>query len=274
MVTGRAPRITHKESLMTSLVRRTAPAVALALGLIMPFGIVLASHTFSDVPTTYPFHADIAAVAAAGVASGCDADRYCPNTYVTRGQMAAFLNRLGALGPGKSPVVNADELDGRDGDDLTRVAAMRTTETSSGLPASPSYLFYGTSLSITAPSDGYVVLTGDVSVINSGGSPCTANCTVGLWLGHAGDETAYGYTETTINPVGASRASLGFSVLVPVSAGEQFFDLRLNRLHGTTGTINGWYGSLAAVFSPFGPTGGVTSVLAGSTLEQATKATP
>jgi hypothetical protein len=32
-------------------------------------------------------------VAAAGIASGCGAGRYCPGAVVTRGQMAAFLNR-------------------------------------------------------------------------------------------------------------------------------------------------------------------------------------
>jgi hypothetical protein len=45
------------------------------------------------------FEADIDALAAAGVTRGCNPpanDRYCPDDYVTRGQMAAFLHR--ALG--------------------------------------------------------------------------------------------------------------------------------------------------------------------------------
>jgi hypothetical protein len=37
--------------------------------------------------------ADINAVAAAGIAGGCAAGRYCPGSSVTRGQMAAFLHR-------------------------------------------------------------------------------------------------------------------------------------------------------------------------------------
>ena len=45
------------------------------------------------------FEADIDRLGAAGVTKGCnppDNDRYCPATYVTRAQMAAFLHR--ALG--------------------------------------------------------------------------------------------------------------------------------------------------------------------------------
>ena len=42
------------------------------------------------------FEADIEALAAAGITTGCNPpanDRFCPNNNVTRGQMAAFLNR-------------------------------------------------------------------------------------------------------------------------------------------------------------------------------------
>jgi len=46
------------------------------------------------------------------VTTGCAAGKYCPNDNVTRGQMAAFMNRLGALQAGKTPVVNAAKLGG------------------------------------------------------------------------------------------------------------------------------------------------------------------
>jgi hypothetical protein len=36
---------------------------------------------------------DINRVAAAAITTGCDANRFCPSTFVTRGQMAAFLRR-------------------------------------------------------------------------------------------------------------------------------------------------------------------------------------
>ena len=54
---------------------------------------------FTDDDTSV-FESDIDAVAAAGIADGCDANAglYCPDDYVTRGQMTAFLHRaLGAM---------------------------------------------------------------------------------------------------------------------------------------------------------------------------------
>lgn len=53
------------------------------------------STTFGDDDGS-PFEADIERLAAAGITKGCnppDNDLFCPNAPVTRGQMAAFLNR-------------------------------------------------------------------------------------------------------------------------------------------------------------------------------------
>ena len=88
-----------------------ACAAMLGAAVAFPLGVI-ASHRFSDVPNTNSFHADIDAIADVGVTLGCGPTTYCPKDYVTREQMAAFLNRLGALGPGKTPVVNADRVDG------------------------------------------------------------------------------------------------------------------------------------------------------------------
>ena len=91
--------------------------------LALPMGIVLASHQFSDVPNSNPFHADIDALVDAGVTAGCGGGRYCPKANVTREQMAAFLNRLGALSPGETPVVNADKIDGINSSSLMQFGA-------------------------------------------------------------------------------------------------------------------------------------------------------
>jgi hypothetical protein len=96
--------------------RRHVPLVAAVLltaAVAFPLGAI-ANHQFIDVPTSNTFHGDIDAIADAGVTTGCAAGKYCPKDFVTREQMAAFLNRLGALGPGKTPVVNADKVDGKD----------------------------------------------------------------------------------------------------------------------------------------------------------------
>ncbi len=92
-------------------------AVFVTAILAFPLG-ALAAHQFSDVPDSHPFHYDIDAVADANVTGGCGGGKYCPSSFVTRGQMAAFMNRLGALAPDKTPVVNAAEVDGINSVDL------------------------------------------------------------------------------------------------------------------------------------------------------------
>lgn len=65
-----------------------------------------ASSGFSDTVGNM-FAADIDSLAAAGITSGCGAGKFCPNNTVTRGQMAAFLNRALAL-PAAAPAGFSD----------------------------------------------------------------------------------------------------------------------------------------------------------------------
>ncbi|WP_457673886.1 S-layer homology domain-containing protein [Thiolapillus sp.] len=58
-----------------------------------------ASATFNDVSSAHPFFQYIEALAASGITSGCDANNYCPDDPVTRGQMAVFLSRALGLHP-------------------------------------------------------------------------------------------------------------------------------------------------------------------------------
>lgn len=55
-----------------------------------------ATATFGDVPTNHPFFQFVEALAASGITGGCGSGNYCPNSPVTRGQMAVFLAK--ALG--------------------------------------------------------------------------------------------------------------------------------------------------------------------------------
>jgi hypothetical protein len=48
--------------------------------------------TFGDVPVGSPFHRFVEALVAAGITGGCGGGNYCPETPVTRGQMAVFLS--------------------------------------------------------------------------------------------------------------------------------------------------------------------------------------
>ena len=64
----------------------------------LPVSPAPATATFNDVPTNHPFFQFIEALSASGVTGGCNAapPLYCPDNFVTRGQMAVFLAK--ALG--------------------------------------------------------------------------------------------------------------------------------------------------------------------------------
>jgi hypothetical protein len=114
------------------ITRRVAILLAtVALALSVPLA-VFASHQFTDVPNSNPFHGDIDALVDSGVTFGCGGGRYCPKANVTREQMAAFMNRLGALAPGTTPVVNATRLDGIDSTHILPGGALASGSTVRG----------------------------------------------------------------------------------------------------------------------------------------------
>jgi hypothetical protein len=45
----------------------------------------------NDVPTTHPYFRFIEALAASGITAGCAPGSFCPNSAITRGEMAVFL---------------------------------------------------------------------------------------------------------------------------------------------------------------------------------------
>ncbi len=52
--------------------------------------------SFADVPTSHPFFQYVEALVKSGVTGGCGSGNYCPDSPLTRGQMATFLAK--ALG--------------------------------------------------------------------------------------------------------------------------------------------------------------------------------
>jgi hypothetical protein len=85
------PHPTRRRVLLSLLV--------LAAALVLAVPLAWASHQFTDVPNSNAFHAEITALAGAGITSGktCEPPgtppTFCPNEPVVRQAMAAFLNR-------------------------------------------------------------------------------------------------------------------------------------------------------------------------------------
>lgn len=155
---------------------RIAMIVGVTALIVAPLTAV-ASHVFDDVPNDNTFHNDITAIADAEVTKGCNPpanDEYCPNDNVTRGQMAAFMNRLGALGPGKTPVVNAATANEADhattANDADRAAGLDqvTYATNSELLDSPGQDTDGVSLTANCPADHLAVGGSYALPINNG----------------------------------------------------------------------------------------------------------
>ena len=199
--------------------------------LAFPMGIVLASHQFTDVPNSNPFHADIDALVDSGVTAGCGGGKYCPKANVTREQMAAFLNRLGALAPGKTPVVNADRVDGIDSANLLPSGVLPGGRTVRG-----TFAIFGTSASqvafapisfpvrlSAAPTPHYIPLGGAVPA-GCSGVPSAPGAAPGHLCVFESETTADNDFNCVFNPITfdcASASIYGFGV-------------------SQTGTVAGW----------------------------------
>jgi hypothetical protein len=71
----------------------------MAVFLVRAFGLApSATDAFSDDDGS-PYETEIDAVAAAGVTLGCGPGAFCPESFVTREQMASFLTRAAGLDP-------------------------------------------------------------------------------------------------------------------------------------------------------------------------------
>lgn len=107
---------------------------------------VAASHVFTDVPDGHVFHSDIAWIAAEGITKGCNPaegnTKYCPDSYVTRGQMAAFLDRALTL-----PDTSTDYFDDDNGNifesSINKLAAADITRGCNPAEGNTKYCPYG-----------------------------------------------------------------------------------------------------------------------------------
>jgi len=108
------------------------PGVAMTRGqmaafLVRALGLPAAAPVgFTDTAGTV-FAADIDAIAAAGITSGCGGTKFCPEKMVTRGQMAAFLSRALAL-PAAAPAGFTDTIGHIFRFDIDRLAGAGITQ--------------------------------------------------------------------------------------------------------------------------------------------------
>jgi hypothetical protein len=169
----------------------------------------------------------------------------------TLGQVPSAANATNAATAASAAnAQNADQLDGLDANGLTRVARMGTGAT---LTLTTSQQTYGTPLTITAPGAGFVMIHGNVTVLNTS---CVTSCGYFARVRHIQSGALSTFTEESIAP-GQLFANTSHAWVFPVAAGVNTFDIRIAR-DTTNGTMSGWFGELAAIYSPFGSTGAGT----------------
>ena len=217
--------------------------------------------SFSDVPMSSPYYYDVEAIAQAGVTTGCGGGKYCPKDYVTREQMAAFLNRLGALANNKTPVVNAAKLSGKTDSAFhqygttapgltTQYGAFAVEGQAAGVGA-----FGAAQVSFPVPINAsltpIVVKVGEATPTHCSGSVTAPGADAGylcIFAGYALNISTTAPSYAVYNPAtGSTGAShYGASIQVKSNAAGSYV------LSGT------WAATAPLIFVPFTPSGGPT----------------
>jgi hypothetical protein len=217
--------------------RRAGLVLGMVLALVAAPAIVLASHQFSDVPTSSPFHANIARLVDTGITAGCGSGRFCPKSAVTREQMAAFLTR--GLG----------------------TTAASYTE----IPLEDSATTYAGAISIraggTSGGTGYITVTGDVSVKVTDPTLCPCGIQIGIdQLDGPGTspQTVFVVSADELEGIQANAGTLQWVFQVPSGASAEFGVYAdvftqpvVTGIPVSAGTI---LATMTAEYSPFGST--------------------
>lgn len=225
---------------------------------------LLASHLFGDVPTSAFYHDAVSRIYNAGITGGCSASPplYCPESAVTRGQMAVFLDKALGLGGTPAPGGNVDKLDGFHANEVgSRVARSTSLLTSSlsgtGVPVSQ--------VTIAVPGGAatqFVEVRGQVTVYGELNScPCFMRADLRQDGGPVAGAAFFHHLDLG---TGISyQNTVGTQWVFQATPGTHTYQLLL----GIT-TAGGQSASLAspvmiAVTHPFGSTGGSTLSVAG-----------
>lgn len=238
-------RVTARPRLAKRLTRVALVALMLALPVM-----VSASHQFTDVRTSHTFHTAISRLYGARLTTGCSSTRFCPGANVTRGQMAAFLNRgLGRSAGEWGATGIADDWAALNDNVLGAIDLLH-----GGAPG-------GT---------GHVLVTASASAYSKLADTCP--CELGLWLVNAdtGEESS-GSFQTITNVAGppdedtnswyAASASVSYLFTVPSGVTHTYLlGMYIRPTTAPTGDVAGAEWNLTAVYVPFGGGGGNPSL--------------
>jgi hypothetical protein len=205
-------------------------AVVAALALAVP--IAWAAHDFTDVPDSQPFHDQISAIKDAGITTGCGPTTFCPEDFVRRDAMAAFLHRgLGRVAENfftdvDIPTTYAD-------------GAVGTVDITTGVAAS------------AAPdANGFIKADAaiEISVDEATAESCPCTYTADLGLDFVPFITDGPSVRFTVNAEG--QYTIPLTGAIPADAGEHTVEALIEGPAGATAS-----GYVTATYVPFGPAG-------------------
>jgi hypothetical protein len=213
---------------------------------------VYASHIFSDVPTSNTYHTVISRLVGAGITGGCGGGKYCPNDAVSRGQMAAFLNR--GLGRGGGVAFSDDSWD-----NVTTTTLVGTVDLQSGGGGGGTGLVL-VSGNINVWTDELGVCPCEVQLSLFNPDTTEASPTIFEGIGADGVPTSdpghpgvFWETNTTASwvftvPSGTNNTFEMYAIIVPTVAAST----------PTVGNgfVTGWVSGMQATYLPFGADGG------------------
>lgn len=231
--------------------------VTLLLVALVPAAVMAAGGTFIDDEDSI-FEANIEWLAAADVTKGCNPaegnTKFCPNDNVTRGQMAAFMQRFAQyLGAEDGTPAQADNATTADSattaDEATIADDARTVDGKNAIEFQPNLSAFDTGdYSVTANGFNQTALTADISTTDGSGFFClfpasaTADIRIhasGTVTGlSAGEQATFKLADSSGNITGTYRyvtdnaGSFAIEWLYEYPGGDETFELRVEEAGG------------------------------------------
>jgi hypothetical protein len=154
------------------------------------------------------------------------------------------------------PNLNADKVDGYDANSLVRTATASSGVGGDLFAITTNYPTYQNTitLSITAPTSGFVLINAGASVENGGACSGFA-CGIFLRIQHSATSAISPYVVVDADNANSPDNAATVSYVFPVSAGPQAFILQMTKGSGGTQTMYYFSANANALFVPFGSTG-------------------
>ena len=227
----------HRSRLVVGMALALLVATPLALGAVEQFG---------DVSGSNVHRADILWLRDAGVTLGWNPPAntdFSPRQPVLRQHMASFLRRLADSEVVKAATAkNADAVDGRDANDLGRIARV-SADADDDTVISDIHL----STSIIAPTKGFLSITYSGTVIGNDRNTDIWGCMIGVDGVYPDEGAGYGSSGTSFLLEGCTA-----HLVVEVEAGERTVEVAVERFFDTA---KFGAGTLSAQFVPFDGSG-------------------